>query len=100
MVNTSRGALIKTADLIEGIRDEKFFAVGLDVYEEETGTVFEDMSDQILEHSTMARLLSFPNVMVTSHQGFFTREALSSIAETTLQNAMDAAAGKPSCNDV
>ena len=77
LVNTSRGGLIKTADLIQGIRDGKFFAVGLDVYEEETGSVYEDMSDQILGHSTMARLLSFPNVMVTSHQGFFTREAVS-----------------------
>ncbi len=88
LVNTSRGALIKTEDLIDGIRDGKFFAVGLDVYEEETGTVFEDMSDQILEHSTMARLLSFPNVMVTSHQGFFTREALEAISETTMDNAL------------
>lgn len=74
LVNTSRGALIKTEDLIQGIRDEKFFAVGLDVYEEETGTVYEDMSDRILEHSTMARLLSFPNVCVTSHQGFLQKK--------------------------
>ena len=100
LVNTSRGALVKTEDLIEGIRLHKFAGVGLDVYEEETNNVFEDRSDEILEHSTTARLLSFPNVMITSHQGFFTREALSSIAETTLQNAMDAAAGNPSCNDV
>ena len=100
LLNTSRGALVKTEDLIEGIRLHKFAGVGLDVYEEETNNVFEDRSGEILEHSTTARLLSFPNVMITSHQGFFTREALSSIAETTLQNAMDAAAGKPSCNDV
>ena len=88
LVNTSRGALIKTEDLIQGIRDGKFFAVGLDVYEEENGTVYEDMSDRILEHSTMARLLSFPNVCVTSHQGFFTREALLAISETTMDNAL------------
>lgn len=88
LVNTSRGALIKTEDLIQGIRDGKFFAVGLDVYEEETGTVYEDMSDRILEHSTMARLLSFPNVMVTSHQGFFTEEALQAISRTTMDNAL------------
>lgn len=88
LVNTSRGALVKTADLIEGIRMHKFAGVGLDVYEEETNNVFEDRSDEILEHSTTARLLSFPNVMITSHQGFFTREALAAIAETTLQNAM------------
>lgn len=100
LVNTSRGALVKTDALIEGIRMHKFAGVGLDVYEEETNNVFEDRSDEILEHSTTARLLSFPNVMITSHQGFFTREALASIAETTLQNALDYAAGKDSPNDV
>lgn len=100
LVNTSRGALVKTDDLIEGIRMHKFAGVGLDVYEEETNNVFEDRSDEILEHSTTARLLSFPNVMITSHQGFFTREALGAIAETTLQNALDYMAGKESPNDV
>lgn len=100
LVNTSRGALVKTDDLIEGIRLHKFAGVGLDVYEEETNNVFEDRSDEILEHSTTARLLSFPNVMITSHQGFFTREALESIASTTLQNAMDHMAAKESPNDV
>ena len=100
LVNTSRGALVKTEDLIEGIRLHKFAGVGLDVYEEETNNVFEDRSDEILEHSTTARLLSFPNVMITSHQGFFTREALEAIAETTLQNAVDGAAGRESANDV
>lgn len=100
LVNTSRGALVKTADLIEGIRMHKFAGVGLDVYEEETNNVFEDRSDEILEHSTTARLLSFPNVMITSHQGFFTKEALRAIAETTLQNASDYESGKESPNDV
>lgn len=100
LVNTSRGALVKTNDLIEGIRMHKFAGVGLDVYEEETNNVFEDRSDEILEHSTTARLLSFPNVMITSHQGFFTEEALGAIAETTLQNAEDYTAGKSSANDV
>ena len=100
LVNTSRGALVKTEDLIEGIRMHKFAGVGLDVYEEETNNVFEDRSDEILEHSTTARLLSFPNVMITSHQGFFTREALEAIAETTLQNAVDGDAGRESANDV
>lgn len=100
LVNTSRGALVKTNDLIEGIRMHKFAGVGLDVYEEETNNVFEDRSDEILEHSTTARLLSFPNVMITSHQGFFTREALGAIAATTLQNGEDFIAGKESPNDV
>ena len=100
LVNTSRGALVKTDDLIEGIRMHKFAGVGLDVYEEETDNVFEDRSDEILEHSTTARLLSFPNVMITSHQGFFTREALQAIADTTLHNALDHEAGNTSQNDV
>lgn len=89
LVNTSRGALIKTDDLIAGIRGRKFFGVGLDVYEEETNNVFENREDDFLEHSTTARLLSFPNVIVTSHQGFLTEEALAAISRTTLQNAMD-----------
>lgn len=88
-VNTSRGGLVNTEDLIQGIRAKKFFGVGLDVYEEETDNVFENREDDILEHSVVARLLSFPNVIVTSHQGFLTEEALSSISKITLQNAMD-----------
>lgn len=100
LVNTSRGALVKTEDLIEGIRARKFFGVGLDVYEEETPNVFEDRSDEILEHSVTARLLSFPNVMITSHQGFFTREALAAIAQTTLENVRAFESGKESPNDV
>ena len=88
LINTSRGGLVKTDDLIAGIREHKFFGVGLDVYEEETSNVFENREDDILMHSTTARLLSFPNVIVTSHQGFFTEEALTAISETTLNNAM------------
>lgn len=89
LVNTSRGALINTEDLIAGIRARKFFGVGLDVYEEETNNVFENREDDIMESSITSRLLSFPNVIVTSHQGFLTEEALLSISNTTLQNAMD-----------
>lgn len=100
LVNTSRGALVKTDDLVEGIRMLKFAGVGLDVYEEETNNVFEDRSDEILEHSTTARLLSFPNVMITSHQGFFTREALNAIANITLQNVRDFEEGNASGNEV
>ncbi len=87
LVNTSRGALINTNDLIDGIRDRKFIGVGLDVYEEEDNNVFENREDDIMESSITARLLSFPNVIVTSHQGFLTGEALSSIAITTLENS-------------
>lgn len=100
LVNTSRGGLIKTEDLIAGIRDHKFFAVGLDVYEEETNFVYEDMSERILPSSTIQRLLSFPNVTMTSHQGFFTQEALTNIAETTLENAQAFLNGKELKNEV
>ena len=100
LVNTSRGALVDTKELIEGIRMKKFLGVGLDVYEEENGNVYEDRSDDIMEHSVTARLLAFPNVMITSHQGFYTMEAVAAIAETTLQNLMDAKEGKRTPNDV
>ena len=100
LVNTSRGALVDTQELIEGIRMNKFLGVGLDVYEEETGNVYEDRSDEIMMHSVTARLLAFPNVMITSHQGFYTMEALAAIAETTLQNLRDAVEGKHTENDV
>ncbi len=100
LVNTSRGALIDTNELIEGIRLKKFLGVGLDVYEEETGNVYEDRSDEIMEHSVTARLLAFPNVLITSHQGFYTMEALNAIADTTLQNIMDAKNGLKTDNDV
>ena len=100
LVNTSRGGLVKTNDLIDGIRARKFFGVGLDVYEEETKNVFEDRSDEILEHSTTARLLSFPNVMITSHQGFFTQEALEAISKTTLDNAVAFEKDETTCNEV
>ncbi len=100
LVNTSRGALVDTDELIEGIRLNKFLGVGLDVYEEETGNVYEDRSDEIMAHSVTARLLSFPNVMITSHQGFYTMEALQAIAETTLRNMADAMAHNRTNNDV
>lgn len=88
LVNTSRGALISTEDLIKGIKMHKFSGVGLDVYEEEQPYVFENKADDIIESSVTARLLSFPNVIVTSHQGFLTKEALEAITEATLGNAV------------
>jgi D-lactate dehydrogenase len=100
LVNASRGGLIDTNELIEGIRLNKFLGVGLDVYEEEIGNVYQDFSDEIMAHSVTARLLSFPNVMITSHQGFYTKEALAAIAQTTLQNLVDAEAGIKNSNDV
>lgn len=99
-VNTSRGGLVKTDDLIEGIRKKKFFAVGLDVYEEEKNNAFLNRSDEIMESSVTARLLSFPNVIITSHQGFFTAEALAAISATTLNNAKAFMEGVPSGTEV
>lgn len=87
LVNTSRGGLIDTDALISGIRNGKFHAVGLDVFEEEGDVVFNDMSMEFMKDSTVARLLQFPNVILTAHQAFLTEEALEEIAKTTLENA-------------
>jgi D-lactate dehydrogenase len=95
LINTSRGALVDSTDLIAGIRSHRFFGVGLDVYEEENDNVFENREDDILESSITSRLLSFPNVVVTSHQGFLTHEALDAIARTTLDNAMSVVEHSP-----
>lgn len=100
IINTGRGQLIHTNDLIEGLKSKKVGAAGLDVYEEEDDYFYEDRSDNIIDDDVLARLLSFNNVIVTSHQGFFTAEALRNIAQTTLQNAADFAAGKPLDNEV
>lgn len=86
LVNTSRGALIDTPALIEAVRSRKIGGVGLDVYEEEDEYFFEDRSNDILEDETLVRLMSFPNVLVTSHQAFFTTEAMQAIARATLEN--------------
>jgi D-lactate dehydrogenase len=86
IVNTGRGKLINTADLLEALKERRIGSAALDVYEEETGYFFEDRSTQILDDDILARLLTFPNVLVTSHQAFFTDEALTNIAQTTLDN--------------
>ena len=86
LVNTSRGALIDSEALLEGIKDRKVGAACLDVYEEESDVFFHDYSGHIIEDDTLARLISMPNVIVTSHQAFLTQEALSNIADTTLSN--------------
>lgn len=87
LLNTSRGGLVDTEGLIAGIKSGKFHAVGLDVYEEEDGLVFDDKSGEILDHTTTARLLSFPNVILTSHQAFLTHEALEAIADAVILTA-------------
>lgn len=100
IINTGRGQLIHTEDLIEGLKEKKIGSAGLDVYEEEGPYFYEDKSDKIIDDDTLARLLSFNNVIVTSHQGFFTREALHNIASTTLQNIQDFIDGRPLINAV
>ena len=86
ILNTSRGALIDADALLEGIKSRKVGAACLDVYEEESDIFFEDFSGHIVDDDTLARLISMPNVIVTSHQAFLTEEALSNIAETTVNN--------------
>ncbi|MEQ5855520.1 2-hydroxyacid dehydrogenase [Halomonas sp. YLB-10] len=86
LINTSRGALVDTRACIEALKRRKLGYLGLDVYEQEAGMFFEDRSDDIPLDDVFARLISFPNVVVTGHQGFFTREALSEIASTTLES--------------
>lgn len=86
IINTSRGALVDAEALLEGIKSRKIGAACLDVYEEESEVFFEDNSDHIMEDDTLARLISMPNVIVSSHQAFLTKEALSNIAQTTIEN--------------
>ena len=96
LINTGRGALVDTPALIDALKDGQLGYLGLDVYEEEAALFFEDQSDLPRQDDVLARLLTFPNVIITAHQAFLTREALSAIAETTLSNIADWAAGTPS----
>lgn len=99
LINTGRGALVDTPALIGALKSGQLGYLGLDVYEEEAELFFEDRSDQPLQDDVLARLLTFPNVIVTAHQAFLTREALTAIAETTLGNVAAWQAGQP-CNTV
>ena len=100
IINTSRGALVDAEALLEGIKSRHVGAACLDVYEEEGDLFFEDNSGHILEDDTLARLISMPNVIVTSHQAFLTEEALENIAETTVQNLADMAQQGQCANEV
>ena len=100
LINTSRGGLIDTEDLIDALAKRKFAGVALDVYEEEEELFYEDLSNDIIDDEVLVRLASFPNVLITSHMAFFTKEAVSSIAETTLENAKAVAEGLPLVNEV
>jgi D-lactate dehydrogenase len=86
LINTSRGALVDTLAVIEALKSGKLGYLGLDVYEEEADLFFEDLSEQVIQDDVFARLLTFPNVVISGHQAFFTRNALQNIAETTLGN--------------
>jgi D-lactate dehydrogenase len=100
LINTSRGALIDTRAVIKALKTGKVKYLGIDVYEQEEKLFFHNLSEEIIEDDEISRLMSFPNVLITSHQGFFTDEALSQIAQTTLQNIADFEAGKTLVNKV
>lgn len=100
IVNTGRGMLIDTVDLIEALKDKKIGAAALDVYEEEADYFFEDHSNMVIEDDILGRLLSFNNVLVTSHQAFFTKEAVEEITKVTMENIKRFQDGEPLENEV
>lgn len=100
LINTSRGGLIDTVAVIAGLKSQKIGGLAIDVYEEEEGVFFEDQSAHGLKDDVLARLITFPNVIVTGHQAFLTREALTNIADTTLENIRAFEKGEPLVNRV
>lgn len=100
LINTSRGAVINTPDAIEALKNEQLGYLGIDVYEQEEKLFFKDLSGTIMQDDMIARLITFPNVLITAHQGFFTREALEQIATTTLKNVSEFEQGLPLANVV
>jgi len=100
LVNTGRGALIDSRALIGALKNGHLGAAGLDVYEEEEGIFFQDLSNRVLQDDVLARLLTFPNVLITSHQAFLTKEALAAIARVTLENVTAFERGEPLRNEV
>ena len=100
LINTGRGALVNTKAVIQGLKSEKIGYLGLDVYEEEADLFFEDLSGEVIKDDVFTRLLTFPNVIVTAHQAFFTNHALEAIARTTIENVSTVAGGKTCGNEV
>jgi D-lactate dehydrogenase len=100
LINTSRGALINTESVIGALKSRKIGYLGLDVYEQESDLFFEDLSDAVIQDDVFQRLLTFPNVLITGHQAFFTENALKNIAETTMSNITDFEQGHPCPNIV
>ncbi|QDU77692.1 D-lactate dehydrogenase [Bremerella volcania] len=100
IINTSRGGLIDTKAAIGGLKTGQIGSLGIDVYEEEAELFFEDKSESVIQDDVFARLVTFPNVLVTGHQGFFTQNALAAIAKVTVQNLNEFAAGEELSNEV
>lgn len=100
LINTSRGGVVETSALIAGLKSGRIGSLGLDVYEEEAELFFEDLSNRVLQDDVLARLLTFPNVIVTGHQAFFTRDALAAIARITLENISQIERGEACPNAV
>ncbi len=100
LINTSRGGLINTRDVLVALKQEKIGNLGIDVYEQEEKLFFHDLSESIPEDEIIGRLISFPNVLITAHQGFFTHEALEQIAFTTITNISEAEKGRMTGNEV
>lgn len=100
LVNTSRGALVDTKAVIRGLKSKKIGNLALDVYEQESKIFFEDLSGEVIQDDVFQRLLTFPNVIITGHQAFFTTEALNNIAETTLSNITAIAKARPCANQL
>ncbi|MEH2324385.1 MAG: 2-hydroxyacid dehydrogenase [Nostoc sp.] len=100
LINTSRGALIDTQAVIEGLKSGKIGYLGVDVYEQESELFFEDLSGEIIQDDIFQRLTTFPNVLITGHQAFFTAEALHNIAETTFANIADVEQGRSCANEI
>jgi len=100
LINTSRGGLIDSKKVIKALKTGQLGALGIDVYEQEETLFFQNLTDHIITDDIIARLISFPNVLITAHQGFFTQEAMDQIAETTLTNLKDYQSGKPVANEV
>ncbi|HET9746001.1 MAG TPA: 2-hydroxyacid dehydrogenase [Chitinophagaceae bacterium] len=100
LINTSRGAVINTADAIDALKNEKLGYFGIDVYEQEEKLFFRDLSEKIIADDMIARLIGFPNVLITSHQGFFTKEALEQIAAVTIKNINDFEQDSPLENEI
>ncbi len=100
LINTSRGALVDTLATVEALKNEQLGYLGIDVYEQEENLFFKDLSDEIIRDDVIARLMTFPNVLITSHQGFLTKEALSQIAQITLDNITQFESGNILTNEV